>query len=68
MTERVYLGSMLCIQCGRVAKVYAFDQRSGNWLRLECSRGHWGDIGPDSALLPQEVWEKYLKLKQEEGL
>jgi hypothetical protein len=47
--------------CAQKAKVY-IDERSGNWLRSECTVGHWGDIGPDSCLLPEEI-QKSLKAR-----
>jgi len=53
---------MLCVQCGAASRLYAFDQRSKGWLRIECPKGHWGDVGLDSALLPKEVKAKVEEL------
>jgi DNA-directed RNA polymerase subunit RPC12/RpoP len=55
--EREFICSISCPRgdCGARAKVYKGDQRSGAWLRAECADGHWGDLGPDSILLPEDV-------------
>lgn len=54
--EREFVCSVRCprTDCNAPAKVYK-DERSGSWLRAECSAGHWGDLGPDSDLLPEAV-------------
>lgn len=44
---------MQCPTCQGPAKLYRGDPRSAPWLRVECDAGHWGDLGPESALIPE---------------
>lgn len=44
---------MPCPTCGAVAKLFSGDLRSHPWLRVECGVGHWGDLGPESILIPE---------------
>lgn len=54
--KREFICSIPCPRgnCKGQAGVYR-DIRSGSWLRVECMEGHWGDLGPDSCYLPEEV-------------
>lgn len=51
--SRQFLCVMLCPRCGGPAKLYDGDLRSRGWLRVECEDGHWGDLGPESDLIPE---------------
>lgn len=40
--------------CVRTATVYKNPQAHQGWHRVLCPAGHWGDLGPNSTLLPPE--------------
>lgn len=51
---------MPCPTCKGSATLYSNDERAGGWHRVECLAGHWGDLRPDSILIPEEhrvPWE-----------
>lgn len=50
---RRFICEMPCPRCGGSAKLYASDPRSHGWLRVECVAGHWGDLAPESVLIPE---------------
>lgn len=56
LDEREFICSITCprTDCNEQAKVYR-DKRAGIWFRVECTKGHWGDLGPESCHLPEDV-------------
>lgn len=62
MAERIDLGPMGCIRCGEPGRLYAFDLRTGGWLRYECRDGHWADLAPESIYIPEAIRTKLMKM------
>lgn len=61
--ERIDLGPMGCPRCGEAGRLYLGDKLSRDWLRYECSQGHWSDIAPSSSLIPEKIKTKLEELR-----
>lgn len=51
---RYFVCEMLCPTCGGHAVLYDGDYRCPGLLRIECDAGHFGDLGPESTLIPEK--------------
>lgn len=50
---RRFVCEMPCPTCNGHAVLYEGDYRCPGLLRVECDAGHWGDLGPESILIPE---------------